>query len=296
MLGRAYEDGSETEMKPPDFDYVAPTSIDDAVRSLASDPDAKILAGGQSLIPLLAFRLAGPSLLVDLAGIEGLAAVVERNGMLAIGAMTRQRHVESDPLVIDRCPLLAESLKHVGHRQIRSRGTVGGSIAHADPAAELPAVLLALGGRAIVEGPNGRRTIEAADLFQGFLTTSIEPDEILIEVELPQVGANPGWAVVEIARRPGDYALCGAICQVERDPGGNIADARLALIGVGDRPVRAHGVETAMVGGATPSEAAALAPVGLTPFTDVHATSDYRLHLAEVVSRRALTQAMERTQ
>lgn len=281
-------------MKPPDFDYVAPTSIEDAVRSLAGEPDAKVLAGGQSLIPLLAFRLAGPSLLVDLARIEELAGTSERDGTITIGAMTRQRRAESDPLMMDRCPLLVESLKHVGHRQIRSRGTVGGSIVHADPAGELPGVLLALDGRAIVVGPSGRRTIEAVDLFRGFLTTSLEPDEILVEIELPQTGDSAGHAVVEIARRPGDFALCGAICQVERGPTGEVSDARVALIGVGDRPVRAHAVEAAMVTGADPLEASAYASDGLSPLTDVHASADYRLHLAGVVARRALTQALER--
>lgn len=281
-------------MKPPDFDYVAPTSIEDAVRSLAGEPDAKVLAGGQSLIPLLAFRLAGPSLLVDLARIEELVGTSERDGTITIGAMTRQRRAEGDPLMIAGCPLLVESLKHVGHRQIRSRGTVGGSIVHADPAGELPAVLLALNGRVIVVGPKGRRTIQAADLFEGFLTTALEPDEILVEIELPRTGDSTGHAVVEIARRPGDFALCGAICQVERGPGGEVADARVALIGVGDRPVRAHTVEAAMIAGAQPLEAAAHAADGLSPLTDVHASADYRLHLAQVVTRRALTQALER--
>jgi carbon-monoxide dehydrogenase medium subunit len=281
-------------MKPPDFDYVAPTSIGDAVRSLAGDPDAKVLAGGQSLIPLLAFRLAGPSLLVDLARIEELAGASERDGVITIGAMTRQRRAEGDPLLVAGCPLLVESLKHVGHRQIRSRGTVGGSIVHADPAGELPGVLLALNGRAIVVGPKGRRSIDAADLFQGFLTTSLEADEILVEIELSRTSDSAGCAVVEIARRPGDFALCGAICQVERGSGGEVVDARVALIGVGDRPVRAHAVEAAMVAGANPSEASGYASEGLAPLTDVHASADYRLHLARVVSRRALAQALER--
>lgn len=281
-------------MKPPDFDYVAPTSVDDAVKALGSDSEAKVLAGGQSLIPLLAFRLAGPSLLVDLARVDGLDHITDDGDHLVIGAMTRQRRAERDPLVAERCPLLVESLRHVGHPQIRSRGTIGGSVAHADPAGELPAVVLALGGRVHVTGPAGDRAIEAEDLFQGFLSTSIADGEVLTAVEIPASGPRTGWSVVEVARRPGDYALCGALCQVQLDGDGTAVDAHLALIGVGDRPMRAHAVEAAVLGGASPTEAAALAPEGLSPGSDVHASSDYRLHLATVTSRRALTQALER--
>ncbi len=280
-------------MKPPDFDYVAPTSVDDAIKALGSDAEAKVLAGGQSLIPLLAFRLAGPSLLVDLARVDGLDHITDEGDRLVIGAMTRQRRAERDPVVAERCPLLVESLRHVGHPQIRSRGTIGGSVAHADPAAELPAVVLALGGRVHVTGHSGDRTIEAEDLFQGFLSTSIEDGEILTAVEVPASGPRTGWSVVEIARRPGDYALCGALCQLQLDDAGAVVDAHLALIGVGDRPMRAHAVEAAVLGGASPVEAATLAPDGLSPGSDVHASSDYRLHLATVTSRRALTQALE---
>ena len=281
-------------MKPPDFDYVAPTSVDDAVKALGSDSEAKVLAGGQSLIPLLAFRLAGPSLLVDLARVDGLDHITDEGDRLVIGAMTRQRRAERDSLVAERCPLLVESLRHVGHPQIRSRGTIGGSVAHADPAGELPAVVLALGGRVHVTGPAGDRAIEAEDLFQGFLSTSIADGEVLTAVDIPASGPRTGWSVVEVARRPGDYALCGALCQVQLDDDGTVVDAHLALIGVGDRPMRAHAVEAAMLGGASPTEAAALAPEGLSPGSDVHASSDYRLHLATVTSWRALTQALER--
>ncbi len=281
-------------MKPPDFDYVAPTSIADAITALGSDSEAKVLAGGQSLIPLLAFRLASPALLVDLARVDGLDHVTDEGDRLVIGAMTRQRGAERDPRLADRCPLLVEALRQVGHPQIRSRGTIGGSVAHADPAGELPGVVLALGGRVHVTGPAGERTIEAEELFQGFLSTAIADDEILTAVELPASGPRTGWSVVEISRRPGDYALCGALCQVEIGDSGSVVGAHLALIGVGDRPMRATAVEAAMLGGASPTEAAALAPEGLSPGSDVHASSDYRLHLATVTSRRALTQALER--
>lgn len=283
-------------MKPPDFDYVAPTSVGDAIKALGSDSEAKVLAGGQSLIPLLAFRLARPSLLVDLARVDGLDHITDEGDRLVIGAMTRQRRAERDPLVANRCPLLVESLRHVGHPQIRSRGTIGGSMAHADPAGELPGVVLALGGRVHATGPAGDRTIEAEEFFQGFLSTSISDDEILTAVEVPASGPRTGWSVVEVARRPGDYALCGALCQLQLDDAGFVAGAHMALIGVGDRPVRARSVEEAMLGGASPAEAAERATEGLSPGSDVHASSDYRLHLATVTSRRALTQALERAQ
>ena len=280
-------------MKPPDFDYGAPTSLDDALTALRSDNDATVLAGGQSLIPLLAFRLAWPTLLVDLARVDQLTGIVEHDDRIVIGSMTRQRQIERDAMIASRCPLLSACLGYVGHPQIRSRGTIGGSLAHADPAAELPAVVLALDGKVRVVGSSGERTIEAADLFNGFLTTSLRHDEILVDLELPVAPPRAGSAVVEIARRPGDFALCGAVAQVEVSNSNTVVDARLALIGVGDRPVRATAVEEAMVGGASPQEAARFAAVGLHPTDDTHASADYRLHLAEVVSKRVLTKAME---
>ncbi|WP_420638641.1 FAD binding domain-containing protein [Candidatus Poriferisocius sp.] len=281
-------------MKPPDFDYVAPTSIGGAIKALESDSEARLLAGGQSLIPLLAFRMASPTLLVDLARVEGLDHITDHGDRLVIGAMTRQRRAERDSQVAQRCPLLIEALRHVGHTQIRSQGTIGGSIAHADPAAELPGVVVALGGRVHVAGPAGNRTIEAGDLFQGFFNTAMAECDILTAVELPTSGPRNGWSVVEITRRPGDFALCGALCQLQVGDSGHVVDAHLALIGVGDRPMRAVAVEQAILGGASPAEAAELAPEGLTPVNDVHASSDFRLHLTKVTSRRALTQALER--
>ncbi len=281
-------------MKPPDFDYVAPSSLDEALAALGADPEAKVLAGGQSLIPLLAFRLAHPTTLVDLAGIDELGRIQAKNGTVAIGAMVRQRRAENDALLAERCPLLIEALAHVGHPQIRSRGTIGGSVAHADPAAEIPAVVAALGGRARVAGPDGERTIADDELFQGFLTTSIAANEILVEVELPVAPPKTGCACVEVARRPGDYAICGAVCQVSIDDTGAPADARLSLISVGDRPSRATAAEQAFLAGASPTEAGALAREGLSPADDVQATGDYRIHVAGILAGRALEQAMQR--
>jgi carbon-monoxide dehydrogenase medium subunit len=281
-------------MKPPEFDYVAPGSLEEAVSLLGANPDAKALAGGQSLIPLLAFRLASPPLLVDLARIPGLDRVEQRERAVSIGAMARQAHAHADPFLRARCPLLVEALGYVAHPQIRTRGTVGGSVAHADPAAEIPAVLLALDGRVRVAGPAGERTIEARDLFQGFLTTALAAGEVLTAVELPLAPPRTGWACVEIARRPGDYALCGAVCQVTRGDDGAVSDARLALVAVGDRPVRAAAAERALVGGASTAEAARHAVEGLSPSDDVQASAEYRVHLAGVVARRAFEQALAR--
>jgi carbon-monoxide dehydrogenase medium subunit len=282
-------------VKPPQFDYAAPTSLPEAISLLAENPEAKVLAGGQSLVPLLAFRLAAPSLLVDLARIPGLDAIEAPGGLVTIGAMARQGRVESHAGVANRCPLLIEALRYVAHPQIRSRGTIGGSVAHADPAAEIPAVLLALDGRVHVAGPRGERAIAAQDLFHGYLTTALEPDEILVAIELPDMPERrTGVSCVEVARRAGDYALCGAVCQVTRAAAGVVADARLAFVGVADRPVRATAAERALMDGATPKEAATRAADDMSPSSDVHASAEYRLHVAGVVAERAFAKALER--
>ncbi|MQA75297.1 MAG: hypothetical protein GEU88_13305, partial [Solirubrobacterales bacterium] len=225
-------------VKPPPFDYAAPDSIDEAVALLAGELDATVLAGGQSLVPLLSMRLAQPDLLVDLRRIEGLDRISESDGHLAIGAMVRQLEAETNATVRARCSLLVEALAHVAHPQIRARGTVCGSVAHADPAAELPAVVVALDARIRVRGPGGERVVGAADLYRGMLTTSLAPGEVVTAVELPLDGDGDGAACVEVARREGDYAICGAVARVSSH-GGAVAEARLALFGLADRPVRA---------------------------------------------------------
>ena len=197
-------------MKPPRFDYHAPASIDDAVALLARyGGDAKVLAGGQSLMPMLNFRLARPAALVDVNRIAALAYVREDNGTVAFGAMTRQRTIEFSPVVARRLPLLLEATRWVGHLPIRSRGTIGGSIAHADPSAEYPAVLTALDGEVVAQGPRGRRTLKAEELFETYLTTRLAPDELLVEVRLPATPAGAGHAFEEFARRHGDFAIVG---------------------------------------------------------------------------------------
>ncbi len=285
-------------MKPPEFDYAAPESLAETTELLRTNPDAKLLAGGQSLIPLLNFRLAAPSLLVDLRRLPGLDGIDRDDGSVRIGAMVRQRRAEESAALAEACPLVQEALRHVAHPQIRSRGTIGGSIAHADPAAELPAVLVALDGRVRAVGPEGARTIEARDLYTTFFTTSLEPDEVLTEIELPAAPPRTGVACVEVARRAGDYALCGVVAQVTLEEDGSVADPRVALIGVAQRPVRAHATEDLLRGERPDAEriaaAAHAAGDGLNPADDVQASAAYRRHLARVLARRAIEQALER--
>jgi carbon-monoxide dehydrogenase medium subunit len=283
-------------VKPSDFEYAAPDTLDEAIGLLAGDPGAKVLAGGQSLVPLLSLRLAAPSLLVDLRRVPDLADVERTNGEVTVGAMVRQRGAERDDGIRAAVPLMAAALRHIAHPQVRSQGTIGGSIAHADPAAELPAVLVALDGRVRVRGARGERVIAADDFFTGFLSTALAEDEIVTAVELDAAPAHTGAACVEIAQRAGDYALCGALAQVTLD-GDRVAAARVALFGIGDRPVRARAVEAALTGEPATSAAVAAAAADAgeeaDPIDDPQVPAEYRLHLAEVVARRALEQAME---
>jgi carbon-monoxide dehydrogenase medium subunit len=248
-------------VKPPPFEYHAPTAIDDACALLSSLEDAKVLAGGQSLVPLLNFRLARPAHLVDINRLPGLARIYERDGGVAVGALARQAAVEDSDLVARVCPLLTEAMRLVAHRVIRNRGTVCGSLAHADPASELPAVLLALGGHVIARSTRGQRVIPAAELFKSVFETALAPDEILVEAWFP-TPAGP-FAIAEESRRHGDFALAG----VAR------AGDRLALFGVAPTPVIAD-----------PSDPTR----GLEPISDLEATSEFRLHLVKVLARRVL--------
>jgi carbon-monoxide dehydrogenase medium subunit len=284
-------------MKPAPFDYVAPRSLDEAVAALGHcGPDAKLLAGGQSLIPLLNFRLARPSLLVDLNRVAELAYITPRDQGFAIGAMTRQAAVERDVQLGQAQPLLVEAIGWVGHGAIRSRGTLGGSLAHADPAAELPAVAVCLDAQMSVVGPRGRRTVAAADFFLGYLTTVLEPDEILVETWLPPVRSGTGQAWVEFARRHGDFALAGVAVSLTLQ-GDQVCDARIVLTGVGGKPPRAREAETLLVGGSVlerVSAAADAARSAIDPDADIHASKEYRTHLAGVLTERAIQTAHER--
>jgi carbon-monoxide dehydrogenase medium subunit len=286
-------------MKPPRFEYLAPGSVDEALAILAEHGDqAKVLAGGQSLVPLLNFRLVRPAYLVDLNECPGLDGIRIEDGHLVIGAMTRQRAVETSALVRARCPLLAEAMPHIGHAQIRNRGTVGGSLAHADPAAELPAVAAALDGQVILRSARGLRVVPVGEFFAGYLTTAAQPTELLVEVRLPVVPPRTGTAFLEISRRHGDFALVGVAAMVTVDEAGVCSGCTLALTGVGPRPVVAREAARPMVG--APPSPPAFEDVGsrvsqaLHPDSDLHASGEYRKHVAGVLVRRALARAAER--
>ena len=287
-------------MKPPVFEYTAVRSIDEAVAELAEHGDAaKLLAGGQSLVPLLNMRLATPGRLIDLNRVAELAYITARNGGLAVGAMTRQRAVERSALAAEDVPLLADALPWVGHFQIRNRGTLGGSLSHADPAAELPAVALCLDARFTARGPAGERTLAADEFFRTQLTTALAPTELLTEVWFPATPQNAGSAWLELARRHGDFALAG-VAAVVTLAGDRIREARLALTGVGDRPVRAREAEARLAGESlTPSvlaEATEAVRRAIDPGSDIHATAAYRRHVAGVLTGRAIRLAAARAQ
>jgi carbon-monoxide dehydrogenase medium subunit len=295
-------------VKPPPFTYHRPGTLDDALALLRAHGDeAKVLAGGQSLVPLLALRLASPAHLVDLAGIPGLGSVevlldpAGQPARVRIGATVTQRQAEQHPAVQRHVPLLAEALPLIAHVQIRNAGTVCGSLAHADPAAELPAVALALEAELVVAGPAGERRVPAAEFFRSYLETALGPDEVLVAVELPAARPGSGAAYREVSRRHGDYAMVGVGVSLALDPAGCLVDVRIALAGVATTPVRAPGAEQAIAG--TPGDAAlpariehaaGLAAAALRPPADLHATAAYRTHLARVLIARALASAVER--
>jgi aerobic carbon-monoxide dehydrogenase medium subunit len=284
-------------MKLPQVDYEAPTTVSDAVELLAEhEDDASVLAGGQSLIPLLAMRLARPAVLIDINGIPGLSGISATNGQVAIGAMTREYVAEESGTVAGAVPLLAAALPLVGHEAIRSRGTVGGSLAHADPAAELPAVARALDAEFVVRGPSGERVIPAAEWFEGYLTTSRRPDELLVEVRFPAAEPGTGTSFQEVARRHGDFAIVGLAASLTLSAGA-ISDARLAFANVSDVPVRATGAEDLLVG-ERPSaelfdEAARRATAGIDPPADLHGSPEYRKKVAAALVRRGLRAAAD---
>jgi carbon-monoxide dehydrogenase medium subunit len=281
-------------MKPPPFDYVAAKTVDEALHALAEGgEDAKVLAGGQSLIPLMSLRLARPSLLVDVTRIAELGGIARTNGSLSIGATVRHRQAERSDEIRTAVPLIAEAMPHIGHLAIRTRGTIGGSLAHADPAAELPAVALALDATFTVRSRDrGERTISAEDFFQGYFTTALEPDEMLTAIAFPVAGAGTGFALEEVARRHGDFAMVGAAVAVTKADG-KLTGARIALINAAEKPVRATAAEDAVASGASFADAAAAAAAELEPSGDLHASPAYRRKVAAVCVRRALERAME---
>jgi aerobic carbon-monoxide dehydrogenase medium subunit len=284
-------------MKLPPVEYEAPTTVAEAIDLLAEHGDeASVLAGGQSLIPLLALRLARPEVLIDINRIDELSGVSAANGHVAIGATTREYVAEESGTVADTLPLLAAALPLIGHEAIRSRGTIGGSLAHADPAAELPAVARALDAEFVVRGPSGTRVIPAAQWFDGYLTTSRRPDELLAEVRFPAAGPGTGVSFEEVARRHGDFAIVGLAASLVFSDG-VISEARLAFAGVSDVPVRATAAED-LLAGERPSaelfdEAARRATEDLEPPADLHGSSDYRKTVAAAVVRRGLRAAAD---
>jgi len=284
-------------MKLPPFAYEAPTTVAEAVDLLVEHGDeASVLAGGQSLIPLLALRLARPAVLIDINGIGELSGVSADNGQVAIGAVTREYVAEESSAIADAVPLLAAALPLIGHEAIRSRGTIGGSLAHADPAAELPAVARALDAEFVVRGPSGERVIQAAEWFEGYLTTSRQPDELLTEVRFPAAKPGTGSSFEEVTRRHGDFAMVGLATSLVLS-GGVISEARLAFAGVSDVPVRATAAED-LLAGERPSaelfdEAARRATEDLDPPADLHGSSDYRKSVAAAVVRRGLRAAAD---
>lgn len=288
-------------MKPAPFKYYAPTSIDEALSLLAKHGyDAKPLAGGQSLIPMMNFRLAQPSVLVDLNNIPDLAFIrVAPEGGLRLGAMTRHAQVEKDPLVAERAPLIFETMPKIATPQIRSRGTFGGSLSHADPSAELVTVSVILDGSFRLRSQAGDRWIPAREFFVGMFTTQLEPDELLTEIAIPPLQPRSGWALMEITRRPHDFALVGVAVVVTLDDERRCHNARIGLLSVGDGPVEAQRAVEVLIG-ETPTAAAiqAAAEIAATedidPSSDIHASASYRRQLVRVLTRRALQLAFER--
>ncbi len=289
-------------MKPAPFEYAAPASLEAALALKARHgDDAKFLAGGQSLIPAMNFRLVQAALLVDVNGLTGLDYVRAEGGELRLGALTRQRRLERDPLVKQHAPLLHETMPFVAHPQIRNRGTLGGSLAHADPAAELPVIAVALGARIKAASARGERWITADDFFRGLFTTDLADDEMVVEVALPALPRRTGTSFIEFARRRGDYALMGLAAVVTLDEKGVCQQAKLVYLNAGDGPVNARQAAGRLHGEAPSAQvidaAAALASeTEINPMGNVHASPEYQRHLARVLTRRALTQAIGRAQ
>jgi carbon-monoxide dehydrogenase medium subunit len=288
-------------MKPPRFTYHDPRERSEVLTLLDTyKDDAKLLAGGQSLLPLLNMRLAQPAHLIDINRLSDLSYIREQDGEIIIGALTRHRDVERSTLIHEHCPLLASAISFVGHPPIRSRGTIGGTLAHADPAAEVPAVLLALNGFVHVESLAGMREISAAEFFTSQLQSALTSKELLTAVRLPVAPARSGAVFLEVSRRHGDYALVGVAAQLSFDQHGAIISARLALMGVADTPVRAPECESLLLNAQPTQElfkrAAELAIVDLDPPGDLHATTEYRQQVTSVLVERALHEATARAQ
>lgn len=285
-------------MIPKPFDYFSPGSLDEAIRFLGENEDAKLLAGGQSLLPLMKLRLAAPSALVDISKLQGLSYVREEGDHLSVGALTTHDALERDPLIRGRFGLIADAVERIGDQQVRNRGTIGGSACHGDPASDLPTALLALGARFVLQGRTGRRVVEAKDFFVDYFTTAAARDEILTEVRLPLLPPRAGSAFAKHSLRGADFAIAMVGTVVELGRGTTCLEARMAVGAAGPTPIRASSAEACLRGreltqGAI-SEAAGRATEGAAPSSDVHGSADYRLAMIKVLARRSLELAMSR--
>jgi carbon-monoxide dehydrogenase medium subunit len=285
---------------PAAFDYYRASSVADALQLLQTHPDAKLLAGGHSLIPLMKLRLAEPPALIDIGGLRDLAGIREEHGEIVIGAMTRHHAIETSELLHRRARVVAEAASTIGDMQVRNRGTIGGSLVHADPGADMPAVMLAMEAGMVVHTPNGERRIPADEFFLEMMTTAVEPNEILTEVRIPPLPDHSGSAYVKFPNPASGYSVVGAAAIVVLDQRGTLSDVRIGLSGAAPTPVRASGVESALVGQLPMAEtllsASQAAADGLDALEDIHASAEYRQHLARVLTRRALETAVSRAQ
>jgi carbon-monoxide dehydrogenase medium subunit/2-furoyl-CoA dehydrogenase FAD binding subunit len=286
-------------MKPSAFEYFAPSTVKEAVGLLEKyEDEAKILAGGQSLVPIMNFRLGRPEVLVDINGIKDLDYIKEEEEALFIGALTRERDLELSPLVKEKCPILAEAVSFIGHVPIRNRGTIAGSLVHADPSSELPTVICCLNGEMKVVGPSGERALEPEEFFLTYLTTSLEPSEILVEVRIPTLPQNTAWSFVELTRRSGDFAIVGVATLLFMEDDGVCREARIALGGVAPTPIRAEEAEELLSGQVITEElikkAGAEAAEATETEPDYHASAEYRKDMARVFVQRGLHEALSR--
>ena len=284
-------------MKPAKFDYFAPTTLDEALELLAQHgPDAKVLAGGQSLMPMMNLRLVRPAVVVDINRIGSLSSISASNGAITVGALTRQRDLERSDAIRSAFPMMTAAISHIGHFQIRNRGTIGGSLAHADPAAELPAICAALDAEFVLASSSGTQTMASSEFAIGPLITSLEPEQLLTEIRLPTLqGDGWRWGFREVSRREGDFALVGAVAMLRNDGDGVCREARITMFAVGDAPARIPAAEEALVGrvvdDAARREAAALVSEAVMPGSDIHASAEYRTEVSAVMARRALEDA-----
>jgi CO/xanthine dehydrogenase FAD-binding subunit len=289
-------------MKPASFDYYAPNTIEEVIDlKHQHGDDAKFLAGGQSLVPAMNFRIVQPSVLIDLNRVNGLSFIQEDKKVIRIGSMARERHLEFDKAIQKHTPLLHEAVPFIAHPQIRNRGTIGGSIVNADPAAELPVLMLALNAKLKAKNKNAERWIDAKDFFAGMFTTALEPDEVLVEIELPFAEKNTGWSFMEVAPRSGDYAMMGVATLITLGKNKKCKSAKLVYLNAGDGPVEAVEAQKLLEGEVLndtliESVASHASEKEITPFGNIHASADFQRHLANSLTKKTLKQALQRAE